>query len=79
MARSRKFIWQYFPLYLLILLLSLAFITYYASMTMKRLYMGRMADDLQARCVMLQDMITFPFSREVLAARVSFKVFKASE
>jgi len=66
LARSRKFIWQYFPLYLLILLLSLAFITYYASMTMKRLYLGRMSDDLQARCVMLQDMITFPFSNESL-------------
>jgi len=62
LKHSRKFIWQHLPLYLLILLFSLVFITYYASITMRKLYFRRMSNDLQARSLMLQNMIHFPLA-----------------
>ena len=43
MQKGKKFLWQYYPFYLLIILLSLAAISWYTTGAIRRLYLDRTA------------------------------------
>jgi len=53
MAR-RRLVWQLYPSYLLITLVSLLAVTWYASASLKRLYYERTASDLRARARLVE-------------------------
>ncbi|MFH1941256.1 MAG: ATP-binding protein [bacterium] len=57
MQRGRKFVWQYFPWYMLIILGSLVAIGWYAAGALKGLYLGRTAEDLEARSRLLSEIL----------------------
>lgn len=53
MQRGKKFLWQYLPVYVGVLIVSLAVVSWFASTSVTRLYMDRTASDLEARSHLL--------------------------
>ena len=49
MQKGKKLLWQYLPFYILIILLSLTTLSWYANEAIRRLYLNRTASDLEAR------------------------------
>ncbi len=59
--RRRQLLWQLYPAYLLIALVALASLTWYASSALRAFYLDRAADDLQARAMLLDEPIRAAF------------------
>jgi two-component system phosphate regulon sensor histidine kinase PhoR len=57
MSKKRRLLWQLYPSYLLITVISLLAATWYASKSFKAFYLEQAASDLQARALLLQSQI----------------------
>ena len=57
MKKSKKLIWQIFPSFLLITLISLLAVSWYASSSMRHLYLDQTANDLEVRAILLEPQI----------------------
>jgi two-component system phosphate regulon sensor histidine kinase PhoR len=57
MKKKKLLLWQLFPSYLLIILISLVAVTLYATTSLKHFYLDQVADDLQARAHLLKKQI----------------------
>ena len=57
MKKKKRLLWQLFPSYLLIILISLVAVTLYATTSLKHFYLDQVADDLQARAHLLEKQI----------------------
>ncbi len=57
MKRRRRLIWQLYPPYLLITIVSLMAVTWYASDTLVRFYLDQTAKDLEARAYLIKKQI----------------------
>jgi len=57
MNKRKKLIWQIFPSYLLITLLSLFAVSWYASKSLQQFYLDQTATDLQARAKLLEKLV----------------------
>lgn len=68
MQKGKKFLWQYLPFYILVILLSLAAISWYATGAIKRLYLNRTASDLEARSRLVGKIVDDNISQEDLAS-----------
>ena len=55
MRKKKRLIWQLYPSYLLITLVSLIAVTWYASGSLRSFYLNQTAKDLEARAYLLQD------------------------
>ena len=55
MNRKRKLIWQIYPTYLLIILVALVAVTWYASDALRHFFLDQKAVDLQQRAVLLKN------------------------
>ena len=55
MNKRKKLIWQIFPSYLLITLLSLFAVSWYASKSLRQFYLDHQAIDLRARAQLLKN------------------------
>ena len=55
--KSMKFIWQLFPTYILITVISLFAVTYYASVSMKSFFLEETANDIKARAILFEKTI----------------------
>jgi len=64
MQKGKKFLWQYYPFYLLIILLSLIAISWYATGAIRRLYLDRTAADLEARSRLVGILFTDDLARK---------------
>jgi len=64
MQKGKKFLWQYLPFYILIILFSLATISWYATGAIRRLYLNRTASDLEARSRLIGKIIRDNIERE---------------
>ena len=58
MQKGKKFLWQYYPFYVFIILLSLATISWYATGAIRQLYLDRTAADLEARSRLVAKLFT---------------------
>lgn len=58
MNKRKKLIWQIFPSYLLITLLSLFAVSWYASKSLQQFYLDQTANDLRARAQLLEKLIS---------------------
>ena len=52
MLRKKRFLWQYFPYYLAVIILSLLFLGWYNSYSLKKIYLSRIASDLESRSML---------------------------
>ncbi len=57
MKKSKKLIWQIFPSFLLITLLSLLAVSWYASSSMRHFFLDQTAVDLEVRAILLEKQI----------------------
>jgi len=57
MKKSKKLIWQIFPPFLLITLLSLLAVSWYASSSMRHFFLDQTAVDLNARAILLEKQV----------------------
>jgi two-component system phosphate regulon sensor histidine kinase PhoR len=57
MRKKKRLLWQLFPSYLLIVLISLVAVTLYATTSLKHFYLDQVADDLQVRAHLLEKQI----------------------
>ena len=57
MSKKRRLLWQLYPSYLLITVISLLAATWYASKSFKAFYLEQATSDLQARALLLQSQI----------------------
>jgi len=57
MKKKKRLLWQLFPSYLLIILISLVAVTLYATTSLKHFYLDQVAYDLQARAHLLEKQI----------------------
>ena len=57
MKRKKRLLWQLFPSYLLIIVISLVAVTLYATTSLNRFYLDRVSDDLQSRAHLLEKQI----------------------
>ena len=57
MKKSKKLIWQIFPPFLLITLVSLLAVSWYASSSMRHFFLDQTAVDLNARAILLQNQV----------------------
>ena len=57
MKKKKRLLWQLFPSYLLIILISLVAVTLYATTSLKNFYLDQIANDLQARAHLLEKQI----------------------
>ena len=57
MKKSKKLIWQIFPSFLLITLLSLLAVSWYASSSMRHFFLDQTANDLEVRAILLEQQI----------------------
>jgi len=57
MTKRRKLFWQIFPSYLLITLLSLFAVSWYASKSLRQFYLDQTAIDLQSRAILLEKLV----------------------
>lgn len=55
--RKKRLLWQVFPCYLLITLVALLAVTWYASRSMRRFYMNHIAVDLEARARLVEKQV----------------------
>ena len=58
MKKSKKLIWQIFPSFLLITLLSLLAVSWYASSSMRHFFLDQTANDLEVRAILLEQQIS---------------------
>jgi len=58
MARKRRLFWQLFPSYLLITLVSLVAVTWYASSAIRQFYIEHTASDLETRARLFEEQIS---------------------
>jgi len=63
--RRKRILWQLYPSYLLVILVSLAAVTWYASRQFRQFYLDRTAADLHARILLVEEEIR----RELSAGR----------
>jgi two-component system phosphate regulon sensor histidine kinase PhoR len=63
MRKSRSLIRLFYPYYLLIILLSLFALTWYATNLIRRIYLDRTAEDLRSRSYLIADLISGNLSR----------------
>jgi len=57
MKKKKRLLWQLYPSYLLITLISLVAVTIYATSSLREFYLDRIASDLQARAYLLEKQI----------------------
>ena len=57
MAKNRRLLWQLFPSYLLIILISLLVVTWFASRSLRHFYLEQTTSDLEARARLLEAQI----------------------
>jgi two-component system phosphate regulon sensor histidine kinase PhoR len=57
MTKRKKLFWQIFPSYLLITLLSLFAVSWYASKSLRQFYLDQTAIDLQSRAILLEKLV----------------------
>ncbi len=57
MTRKKRLLWQLFPSYLLITIVSLVAITWYASRSLRHFFLEQTALDLEARAILLENQI----------------------
>ncbi|MBW2342262.1 MAG: PAS domain-containing protein [Deltaproteobacteria bacterium] len=57
MAKKKRLLWQLFPSYLLITLISLLIVTWYASRSLKHFFLEQTASDLEVRAHLLEKQI----------------------
>jgi len=57
MKKSKKLIWQIFPSFLLITLISLLAVSWYASSSMRNFFLDQTANDLEVRAILLEPQI----------------------
>lgn len=62
MAEKRRLIWQLYPSYLLIILISLVAVTWYASISARQFFLREMESDLEARAFLFEEQIREYFS-----------------
>jgi two-component system phosphate regulon sensor histidine kinase PhoR len=62
MNKRKKLIWQIFPSYLLVTLLSLLAVSWYASKSLHQFYLDQTAIDLRARAQLLEKLVIFHLS-----------------
>ena len=58
MKRTKRLIWQLYPSYLLITLISLLAVTWYASDSLRQFFLNNTAADLQVRARLFEKQIT---------------------
>ena len=58
MIRRKKLIWQLFPSFLLITLLSLLAVSWYASSSLRHFFLDQTAADLKIRALLVEKQIT---------------------
>ena len=58
MKKRRRLLWRLFPSYLLITLISLLAVSWYASEAMRQFFLDQTATDLKARAALLEKQIT---------------------
>ena len=69
MAKNRRLLWQLFPSYLLIILISLLVVTWFASRSLRHFYLEQTTSDLEARARLLEAQIREyldPVNREAI-------------
>ncbi len=69
MSRTKRLIWQLYPSYLLITLISLLAVTWYASDSFKQFFLDNTASDLQARARLFEKQIT-PYTDPLNAKQI---------
>ncbi len=52
---KRRLLWQLFPSYLVVIVLTVTAVTWYMARSMKELYLAETAQNLRARALLLQD------------------------
>ena len=57
MKKKKRLLWQLYPSYLLITLISLVAVTMYATSSLREFYLDRIAGDLQARAYLLEKQV----------------------
>jgi two-component system phosphate regulon sensor histidine kinase PhoR len=57
MKKKKRLLWQLYPSYLLITLISLVAVTIYAGSSFREFYLDRIAGDLRARAYLLEKQI----------------------
>jgi len=57
MKKKKRLLWQLYPSYLLITLISLVAVTFYATSSFREFYLDRIANDLRARAYLLEKQI----------------------
>jgi two-component system phosphate regulon sensor histidine kinase PhoR len=57
MKKSKKLIWQIFPPFLLITLLSLLAVSWYASSSMRQFFLDQTAEDLSVRAILIEKQV----------------------
>jgi two-component system phosphate regulon sensor histidine kinase PhoR len=57
MAEKRRLIWHLYPSYLLIILISLVAVTWYATVSTRQFFLSQKESDLKARALLLEDQI----------------------
>jgi two-component system phosphate regulon sensor histidine kinase PhoR len=70
MKKRRRLLWQIYPLFLVVTLISVAAVTWYASDSLRRFYLEQTAADLESRGRLLVEQI-LPFISPVDAPRVN--------
>ena len=57
MPRKKRLLWQLYPSYLLITLVSVGAVTWYASEALRQLFLEQTASDLEARARLLEKQV----------------------
>ena len=57
MAKKRRLLWQIFPSYLAITVISLVAVTWYSSRSLRHLYLEQAAADLKARAYFFESQV----------------------
>ena len=57
MSKKKRLIWQLYPTYLLITILSLVAVTWFASSTIRTFFLQQTADDLEVRALLFENQI----------------------
>ncbi|RLB16153.1 MAG: PAS domain-containing sensor histidine kinase, partial [Deltaproteobacteria bacterium] len=57
MAKKRRMLWQLYPAFLFIALLSIVSVTWYSGSFLKRFYLREVSLDLEARARLVEDRI----------------------
>ena len=62
--RRKKLLWKLYPVYLVIILLSIIIVGIYASTTFKKFYLHKTAEDLEVRAHLIAREVTAIFNKE---------------